>query len=158
MNRLNAKIVCEGINKESARVCYSSSQSSELRDTPTKRKGKKEQKYEYIEIVRRISSGIMLQNSGPEFTKTVLCIRDTYNIFLETIIQLDDILKVCCDSDNVLCINTTFNLCSSWVSDCCCNNDFLAANESNNPVFLGLAVAHFEKYAFLFSRFCISYW
>ena len=75
MNRLNAKIVCEGINKESARVCYSSSQSSELRDTPTNRKGKKEQKYEYIEIVRRISSGIMLQNSGPEFTKTVLCIR-----------------------------------------------------------------------------------
>ena len=60
---------------------------------------------------------------------------------------------MCCDSDNVLCIDTTFNLCSSWVTDCCYNNDRLRTNEGKHPIFLGPAIVHFEKDVFLFSRF-----
>ena len=60
---------------------------------------------------------------------------------------------MCCDSDNVLFIDTTFNLCSSWVTDCCYNNDPLTTNEGKHPIFLGPAIVHFEKDAFLFSRF-----
>ena len=40
-------------------------------------------------------------------------------------IQLDDGVKMCCDSDNVLCIDTAFNLCSSWVTDYCYNKSAL---------------------------------
>ena len=60
---------------------------------------------------------------------------------------------MCCDSDNVLCIDTTFNLCSSWVTVCCYNNDRLRTNEGKHAIFLGPAIIHFEKDVFLFSRF-----
>ena len=66
-----------------------------------------------------LSTAIMLQRSDPKFIKTISCISDSYHIFVGTTIQLDDVVKMCCDSDNVLCIYTTFNLCSSWVTDCC---------------------------------------
>ena len=46
----------------------------------------------------------MLQRSDPEFIKTISCMRDSYYIFLGATIQLDDVVKMCCDSDNVKCI------------------------------------------------------
>ena len=63
-------------------------------------------------------------------------------------IQLDDVVKMCCDSDNVLCIDTAFNLCSIWVTDCCYDKDRLRTNEGKTPMFLDLAVAHFEMTCF----------
>ena len=79
-----------------------------------------------------LTTAIMLQRSDPEFIKTISCIRDSYYIFLGTTIQLDDVVKMCCDSDNVQCIDTTFNLCSSWITDCCYNNDRLRTNEGKH--------------------------
>ena len=98
----------------------------------------------------------MLQRSDPEFIKTISCIRDSYYIFLGTTIQLDDVLKICSDSDHVLCIDTTFNLGSSWVTDCCYNNDRLRTNEGKHPIFLGPEIVHIEKDVFLFSRFAFE--
>ena len=60
---------------------------------------------------------------------------------------------MCCDSDNVLCIDTTFNLGSCWVTECCYNNDRIRTNEGRHPIFLGLAIVHFEKDVFLFTHF-----
>ena len=82
-----------------------------------------------------LSTAIMLQRSGPEFIKTISCIRDSYYTFLGTTVQLDDVVKMCCDSHNVLCIDTTFNLCSIWVTDCCYNNDCFRTNEGKQPIF-----------------------
>ena len=133
VNGLNAKTVYDEINKESGGVYYSSSQSIELRDTRQvhrqKEKAKKSTRMSTPKLSGQLSTAIMLQRSDPEFIKTISCIRDRYYIFLGTIIQLDDIVKMCCDSDNVLCIDTTFNLRSSWVTDCCYNNDRLKTNE-----------------------------
>ena len=94
-----------------------------------------------------------LQRSDPEFIKTIWCIRDSYCIFLGTTIQLDDVVKMSCDSDNVLCIDATYNLCSSWVTDSFYNNDHLKTNEGKHPIFLGPTIVHFEKDVFLFSCF-----
>ena len=85
------------------------------------------------ELSKALSAASMLQRSDLEFIKTILCIRDSYYIFLGTTIQLDDVVKMCCDSDNVLCIDTTFNLSSSLVTDCCYNNDHLTTNEGKHP-------------------------
>ena len=85
------------------------------------------------EFSGELSTAIMLQRSRPEFIKTISCIRDSYYIFLGTTIQLDDVVKMC--SNNVLCIDTTFNLCSSWVTDWCYNNDRLRTNECKHPIF-----------------------
>ena len=100
-----------------------------------------------------LSTAIMLQRSDPEFIKAISCKRDSYYIFLGTTIYLVDVVKMCCDSDNILCIDTTLNLCSSWVSDCSYNNGHFRTNEGKHPIFLGLAIVHFQKDVFLFSRF-----
>ena len=151
VNGLNAKAIHDEINKESGGVYYSSSQSSELRDMrqvhrqKEKAKGKVTKGISTLGFSGELSTAIILQRSDPEFIKTISCISDSYYISLGTTTQLDDVVKMCCDSDNILCIDTTFNLCSSWVTDCCYNNDHLRKNEGKHPVFLGPAIVHFEK-------------
>ena len=76
--------------------------------TPTKSKGKKEQRNEHTGLSGELSAAIMLRRFDPEFINTILCIRDY--ILLGTTIQLDYVVKMYCDSDNVLCIDTKFNL------------------------------------------------
>ena len=95
-----------------------------------------------------LSTAVMLQRYDPEFIKTISCIRDSYYIFLGTTIQLVDVVKICYDSDKVLCFDTTRNLCSSWVTDCCYNNDHFRTNEGKHPIFSGPAIVHFEKNMF----------
>ena len=159
VNGLNAKTVYDEINKESGGAYCSSSQSSELRDMQQvhrqneKAKGKVTKGISALGFSGELSTAIMLQRSDPEFIKTISCISDSYYIFLGTTTQLDDVAKMCCDSDNVLCIDATFNLCSGWVTDCCFNNDDLRTNKGKHPIFLGPAIVHFEKDVFLLSRF-----
>ena len=156
---LNGKTVYDKINKESGGVYYWSSHSSELRDMrqvhrlKEKTKGKVTKGISALGFSGELSMAIMQQRSDPEFIKTISCISDSYYIFLGTTSQLDDVVKMCCDSDNVLCIDTTFSLCSSWVTDCCYNNDRLRTNGVKHPIFLDPAIVHFEKDVFLFSCF-----
>ena len=79
-----------------------------------------------------------------------------YYIFLEKTIQLNDVVKICCNSYNFLYINTTFILCSSWVTECCYNNDRFTTNEGKHQIYLGPAIVSFEEDAFLFSRFAFE--
>ena len=58
-----------------------------------------------------------------------------------------------CYSDNALCIDTTFNLFSSWVTDSSNSNDCLTTNEGKHSTFVGPTTVHFEMGAFLFSCF-----
>ena len=111
MSGLNIKTVYDEINKESGGVYYSSSQSSKLRDIRQVHQQKKTKK-----MTKRmntpgfsgvLSTAIILQQSDPEFIKTISRIRDSYYIFLVTTLQLNDVVKMSCDSDNVLCIDTT---------------------------------------------------
>ena len=67
--------------------------------------------------------------------------------------QLNDIVKLCCDGNGVLSIDTTYNLCNSWVTDSCYHNTRLESNDGKHPICLGPAIIHFEKSAFIFSRF-----
>ena len=159
VNGLNAKTVYDEINKQSGGVYYSSSQSSELGDMrqvhrqKEKTKGKVTKTISALGFSGELSTAIMLKRSDPEFIKTISCISDSYYILFGMTTQLDHVVKMCCDSDNVLCIDTKFNLCSSWVTDCCYNNDRLRTSEGKHPIFLGPAIVHFEKDVFLFSRF-----
>ena len=157
MNGLNAKTVYDEVNNESGGVYYLSSQSSKLRDTRQvhrpKEKAKMSNGMSTSKLSGELSTAIMLQHSDPEFIKTISNICDSYYIFLGATVQLDDAVKMCCNYDNVLFIDTTFNLCSSWVTDCGYNNDHLTTNEGKHPIILGPAMVYFEKSAFLFSRF-----
>ena len=148
MNGLNIKSVYDEINKESGGVYYSSSRSSKLRDTRQVHLQKEEAKIikgiSTPKFSGELSTVITLQRSDPEFAKTISCICDSYYIFLGTAIPLHDVVKVCSDSDNVLFINTTFNLSSSWVTDCCYNNDHLRTNEGKHPTFLDPPIVHFK--------------
>ena len=126
VNGLNTETVYDELNKESGGVYYSSHKVVyyETRDkyTDKKKKTKDSKGMSTPELSGELSTAITLQRSDPEFIKTISCIRDSYYIFLGVTIQLDDLVKICCNSDNVLFIDTTYNLYSSWVTDCCYNS------------------------------------
>ena len=138
---MNGLTVYDQMNKESGEVYYSSSKSSELRNTwqlyRQKEKAKMTKRISTPEFSGELSTAIMLQRSDRELIKIISCIPDSYYISLERLFS--------CDSDNVLCIDATFNLWSSWVTDCCYNNDHLKTNEGKHLLFLGPAIAYFKK-------------
>ena len=75
VNGLNAKTVYDKTNKESSGVYYSSSQSSELRDTQQvlrqKEYAKMNKGMSTPEFSGELSTAIMLQRSYAEFIKTI---------------------------------------------------------------------------------------
>ena len=75
VNGLNAKTVYDKTNKESSGAYYSSSQSSELRDTQQvlrqKEYAKMTKGMSTPEFSGELSTAIMLQRSYPEFIKTI---------------------------------------------------------------------------------------
>ena len=55
--------------------------------------------------------------------------------------------------NEVLCIDTNFNLCEHWLTDSCYGNLRLETNEGKHPIFIGPCMIHFERDEFLFNRF-----
>ena len=89
-----------------------------------------------------------------DFVKSICCLPDSYYAFLSSDTQLDDILEFCCAEKGVLAIDTTFNICSMWLTDTCYPNFRLLNNEGKHPIFLGPSLLHFEKKNhFMFARF-----
>jgi len=74
-------------------------------------------------------------------------------MFLADEIQINDVSSFCCDRNGVLSIDTTFNLCESWLTDTCYHNIRLETAEGKHPIFLGPAIIHFQKDSFIFRRF-----
>ena len=93
------------------------------------------------------------QQEDKEFVRTTSCLSQSYYAFLGDDTQLNDIVKFCCDENGVLSINTTYNLCNSWVTDSCYHSTRLESSDGKHPISLGPAIIHFEKNAFIFSRF-----
>ena len=153
----NPKNVFDQINNESGGVFHSNSQSRELRDMRQVYRQKKNTKckdtFSPNSANDELLSALNMQRADPDFVRTVSCLRDSYYIFLGSDIQLEDIKQFCCEKENVLCIDTTFNLCENWVSDCCYNNIRLENLNGKNPVFLGPAMIHFNKDKFFFNLF-----
>ena len=100
-----------------------------------------------------LSNAIRLQRNDPEFIRTVAAIQRSYYIFLGSNIQMSDIASMCGEFGSVLCVDTTFNLCPYWVTDCTYTNQRLITNSGNHPIFLGPSIIHFEKDEIIFRRF-----
>ena len=63
---------------------------------------------------------------------------------------------LCCSSKGVLSVDTTFNLCDSWVTDTCYYNKWLVNSDGHNPVFSGPTLIHFQKDSSIFGRFLLE--
>ena len=153
---MEPKAVYDQMNNESGGVFYSTSQSHELRDMQQvyrQRQNVKNTKKAPTKVNDELAAAIHIQRNDPDFVRTVSCLRDSYYIFLGKDIQLEDIVQFCCEKENVLQVDTTFNLCENWVTDCCYNNTRLENKDGKPPIFLGPAIIHFNKDEFLFSRF-----
>ena len=85
--------------------------------------------------------------------KAVACIRDSLYVYLGTTVQLNDVAKFCCKLNEVLCIDTTFNLCEHWLIYSCYGNRRLETNEGKHPIFIGPSMINFERDESLLSRF-----
>ena len=91
--------------------------------------------------------------NDPEFVRSVSCVDESYYVFLANDVQLNDIADFCCTNNNILCIDTTYNLCNNWVTDCCYTNKRIETKDGKNPTFLGPSILHFNKEEFIFGRF-----
>ena len=153
----SSKTVYDKVNRDSAGTMYSTSQSNELRDTrqvyrqAAKLNENKESNPN--ESHDELESIVSYQKIHPEFIRSVTLLKRSYYIFFGDNIQLNDVAKFCCEMDDVLCIDTTFNLCSSWVTDTSYKNLRLLNHYGTFTIFLGPCIVHFEKYDFIFNRF-----
>ena len=152
------KKVYDRINDDSGGVFFSTTQSNELRDTrqvyrQSENLKKKRKEDEINDHQGELASIIEFQRREKEFVRNVSCIRDGFYVFLGTTVQLSDVAKFCCDMDEVLCIDTTFNLCEYWLTDTCYGNLRLQTKEGKNPIFIGPSIIHFERGEFFFNRF-----
>ena len=71
-------------------------------------------------------------------------------------VQLSDVELFCGGNNGVLSVDTSFNLCDSWVNDTCYFNKRLVNSDCHNPVFLGPTVIHFQKDSSIFCRFLLE--
>ena len=92
-----------------------------------------------------LESIINFERGEKGFVNTVTCIRDRFYVFLGTAVQLNDVAKFCCEMHEVLCIDTTFNLCEHWLTDSCYGNLRLEANEGKHPICAGPSMIRFER-------------
>ena len=63
-----------------------------------------------------LSNVIRLQSQSCELIRTISITGKSYQVFLGNDVQLQDVELFCCDNDGVLSVDTTFNLCDSWVT------------------------------------------
>ena len=154
---LNPEKVYDKINGESGGVYNSVSQSHELRDIKQvyrqnqNLKNTAKASQPSSNASDELTSAILMQRNDPDFIRTVSYLRNSYYIFLGTNVQLENIAQFCCEKENVLCIDKTFNLCENWVSDSCYNNIRIETSEGKNPIFMGPAMIHFNKEEFTFT-------
>ena len=92
-----------------------------------------------------------LQQEKKDFILAVLCLRNSYYMFIADDVQSKDFAFLCVDKNGISSIDTTFNLCSNWVIYTCYENTRL--QNGQHPFFLGPILIHFEKDAFIFNRF-----
>ena len=152
------KKVYDRINDDSGGAIFSISQSNELRDTrqvyrQSENLRKKRKEDQINDHQGELASIIQFQRREKEFVRNVSCICDSFYVFLGATIQLSDVAKFCCDMDEVLCIDTTFNLCEYWLTDTCYGNLRLETKEGKNPIFIGPSIMHFARDEFLFNWF-----
>ena len=153
---MSSKKIYDKVNEDSGGPMYSTSQSNELRDTRQVYRQSSKSKKEGQETVKcddELASFIRYQKSHQDFLRTVACLQSSYYVFLGDNKQLDDVAKFCCEMNEVLCIDTTFNLCENWITDTCYRNLRLENSEGNHPIFMGPCIIHFQKDEFVFNRF-----
>ena len=92
--------------------------------------------------------------------QTVVITGDHYFVFVYTRRQIDDIKIFCCRTDDdasVLGVDTTFKLCSMWLTDTSYRNKrIIRVTSQKNPVWLGPVMLHFSKDEEAFRRFCLE--
>ena len=155
---MKAKKLYDQVSSESGGVFFSSSQSTELRDTrqiyrqPANLKREKKENESHGHLHGELESIINFQRGQEEFVKTLTCIRDSFYVFLGTAVQLNDVAKFCCEMNEVLYIDTTFNLWEHWLTDSCYGNLRLETNEGKHPILIAPSMIHFQSDEFLFNR------
>ena len=103
-----------------------------------------------------LSNVIRLQSQSCELIRTISITGKSYQVFLGNDVQLQDVELFCCDNNGVLSVDTTFNLCDSWVTDTCYYNKSLVNSDGHNPVFLSPTQIHFQKDSSIFRRFLLE--
>ena len=155
---MKAKTIYNTINNNIGGVYFLTLQSNELRDIKQVYRQSQQLKAEKkcnenYDKKDELIAAIELQREKKDFIQAVLCLRNSYYMFIVDDVQLNDVAFFCVNKNGILSNDTTFNLCSNWVTDTCYKNTQLQAQNEKRPFFLGPILLHFVKDAFIFNWF-----
>ena len=95
----------------------------------------------------------LLKIKTMNLVKTLASLSKSYHVFLANDVQLHDEDLFCCKQNGILSLDTTFNICTNSITDSCYRNQRLQNIDGQHPVFLDPSLIHFQRDAFIFSRF-----
>ena len=79
---------------------------------------------------------IRYQRENTNFLRSVVFLNQSYYGYIATDTQLNDTVQLCCVVNKVLfVVDTTFNLCKTWLSDTYYKNATLENVEEKHPYF-----------------------
>ena len=93
----------------------SSSQVQKLRDRRQVHQQKEKESVKK-EPHNGLLNAICLQSQSCKLIRMISITGKSYQVFLDKDVQLQDVELFCCNNDGVLSVDTTFNLCDSWVT------------------------------------------
>ena len=108
------------------------------------------------ELHNDLSNVIRMQSQSCELIRKISTPGKSYQVFLGNDVQLQDVELFYCDNNGVLSVDTTFNLCDSWVTDTCYYNKKLLNSDGHNPAFLDPTLVHFQKDSSIFCWFLLE--
>ena len=97
-----------------------------------------------------------MKKEESHFIRNIVLTPDEYLVTAYSDAKLNDIETFCFNGNNVLLLDTTFDVCDIWLSDTAHQNRRLVNDKLEHPWFFGPILFHMKKTPETFYRFCMD--
>ena len=97
-----------------------------------------------------------MKKEESHFIRNIVLTPDEYLVTAYSDAELNDIETFCFNGNNVLLLDTTFDVCDIWLSDTAHQNRRLVNDKLEHPWFFGPILFHMKKTPEAFYRFCMD--
>ena len=116
-------------------------------------KGREEESEMYDDILQVFTQ---MKKEGSRFIRNIVLTPDEYLVTAYSDAELNDTETFCVNGNNVLLLDTTFDVCDMWLSDTAYQNRRLVNDKLKHLWFFGPILFHMKKTPETFSRFCMD--
>ena len=120
---------------------------------PKSAKGREEESEMYNDILQVFTQ---MKKEESRFILNIVLTPDEYLVTADSDAGLNDIETFYVNGNNVLLLDTTFDVCDMWLLDTAYQNRRLVNDKLEHPWFFGPILFHMKKTPEAFSRFCMD--